>query len=105
MSRLKPGDCLNYNVGIGKGYSVREIIDAVKRVTGREFAVRQSSLGVPATPPAVFDNPAKIQHKLGWHTRRSPTSTESSIPRGMGQVAPQWISQIVSRSEDACLVA
>lgn len=68
MSRLKPGDCLDYNVGIGKGYSVREIINAVKRVTGRDFAVREQPRRA-GDPPAVFNNPAKIQRELGWHAK------------------------------------
>jgi len=65
MQRLRPGDGLDYNVGIGKGYSVREIIEAVKRVTGKNFDVREQPRRA-GDPPAVFNNPAKIQRELGW---------------------------------------
>ena len=39
-----------FNLGSGNGYSVREIIDTARRVTGRESRPRWSP-AVPATPP------------------------------------------------------
>ncbi|MFQ5845948.1 MAG: UDP-glucose 4-epimerase GalE, partial [Planctomycetota bacterium] len=34
MTALQPGEALAYNVGIGRGASVREVIEAARRVTG-----------------------------------------------------------------------
>ena len=54
-----------FNVGIGRGYSVREIIDSVKRVTGVDFAVREEPRR-PGDPPELFNDPAHIKGVLGW---------------------------------------
>lgn len=68
MRRLRDGEVLAYNVGIGKGYSVREIIDAVKAVTGRSFKVVERPRRA-GDPPAVFNNPGRIRAELGWSAK------------------------------------
>ncbi len=65
MDRLKPGAPLVYNLGIGKGYSVREIIDATREVTGKDFKVVEG-IRRPGDPPRLFANPTKIHSELGW---------------------------------------
>jgi UDP-glucose 4-epimerase len=65
MNALKPGDARTYNLGIGKGYSVREIIDATRRVTGRDFKVTEGPRR-PGDPPALYADPGKIRRELGW---------------------------------------
>ncbi|MGM0498729.1 MAG: UDP-glucose 4-epimerase GalE [Bacillota bacterium] len=54
-----------YNLGNGEGYSVKEVIDTVKEVTGREFEVEVSDrrAGDPAVLIASSD---KIQKELDW---------------------------------------
>jgi len=68
MSVLKPGDRLAYNLGIGKGYSVREIIQAVREVSGREFKVIEHPRRA-GDVAALYSNPAKIQSELGWRAQ------------------------------------
>ena len=65
MEALVPGDQRFYNLGIGRGYSVKEVIDAAKRVTGIDFPVDygQRREGDPAI---LFANAKKIQKELGW---------------------------------------
>jgi len=65
MNALEPGDTRTYNLGIGKGYSVREIIDAAKRVTGVDFRVDEGQRR-SGDPPALYAQPAKIKEELGW---------------------------------------
>jgi UDP-glucose 4-epimerase len=65
MGALRPGDRRTYNLGIGRGYSVREIIDAARRVTGREFRVKEGPRRA-GDPPRLFADPAKIGRELGW---------------------------------------
>jgi UDP-glucose 4-epimerase len=65
MSALSPGDLRIYNLGIGKGYSVREIVDAAREVTGRPFAVKMGARR-PGDPPTLFAQAAKVQRELGW---------------------------------------
>ena len=38
-SALRPGDTRFYNLGIGRGYSVKEVIESAQRVTGIDFPV------------------------------------------------------------------
>jgi len=68
MRALRPGDVRTYNVGIGKGYSVREVIESVRRVTGVDFAVREAGRR-EGDPPALFNDPAKIEGELGWRAK------------------------------------
>jgi UDP-glucose 4-epimerase len=59
------GDSLVANCGYGHGYSVREVIDAVRRVSGRPFTVvtRERRAG---DVPAVVANSTRARSKLGW---------------------------------------
>lgn len=68
MNALDPGDARFYNLGIGQGYSVREVLDAARRVTGREIAVEYGDRR-PGDPPVLFANADKIRQELGWSAR------------------------------------
>ncbi len=54
-----------FNCGYGHGYSVREVVDVAKRVTGIDFPVEETERreGDPAI--LVADN-KRIQDRLGW---------------------------------------
>lgn len=65
LDALKPGEHRVYNLGIGRGYSVREIIASVRRVTGRAFTVKEGPRR-PGDPPELFADPRKIKAELGW---------------------------------------
>lgn len=53
------------NCGYGHGASVREVIDAVERVTGQKLPVQESPRRAGDPPWLVSDN-AKIKAVLGW---------------------------------------
>jgi len=57
-----------YNLGNGQGYSVREVIAAVERVTGRRVPVRVGPRR-PGDPPCLVGDAGKIQRELGWQAR------------------------------------
>jgi UDP-arabinose 4-epimerase len=59
-----------YNIGNGRGFSVREIIDAVERVTGLEVPVilRGRRAG---DPPVLVSNPSKAREILAWRPKIS----------------------------------
>jgi UDP-glucose 4-epimerase len=59
------GNSETYNCGYGHGYSVLEVIDAVKRVSGRDFAVRYSARR-PGDPAAIVADAGRIRSQLGW---------------------------------------
>ncbi len=65
MNTMKPGDELAYNVGIGKGLSVREIIESARRVTGAAIPVREAPRRA-GDAAMLFNNPARIRAELGW---------------------------------------
>jgi UDP-glucose-4-epimerase GalE len=68
LERLEPGNEFKYNLGIGKGYSVREVIRAVEQVTGKSVPVKEGPRreGDPAILVASSD---RIQRELGWKPR------------------------------------
>ena len=68
MNALKPGDMRFYNLGIGRGYSVKEVLDSVRRVTGIDFPVEYGPRR-PGDPAILYANADKIRHELGWLAR------------------------------------
>jgi UDP-glucose 4-epimerase len=62
------GEPLTLNCGYGHGFSVREVIDAVRRVTGVEFPVDVGPRR-PGDPPVLVAATAKIRETLGWEPR------------------------------------
>ncbi len=54
-----------FNVGYSKGYSVLEVLDSVKRVSGKKFDVRLSPRR-PGDPAGIVAASAKIRSTLGW---------------------------------------
>jgi UDP-glucose 4-epimerase len=54
-----------FNCGYGKGYSVLQVIEAVKRTSNRDFEVKMSPRR-SGDPASVVAAPAKIMRELGW---------------------------------------
>ena len=54
-----------FNCGYGHGHSVLEVIEAVKRVSGRNFPVIAAERR-PGDPAAIVADSAKIRSSLGW---------------------------------------
>ncbi len=54
-----------YNLGSGRGFTVREVIDAARKVTDRLIPVIYSDRR-DGDPPILVASPAKIIQKLGW---------------------------------------
>lgn len=57
-----------FNCGYGRGYSVREVIDAVKRVSGIDFTVLDEDRRA-GDPAALIAGADKIRKLLGWEPR------------------------------------
>jgi UDP-glucose-4-epimerase GalE len=68
LEKLQPHSALKYNLGTGKGYSVREVIAAVESVTGKRVP---SKLGPRrmGDPTELVASPAKIMKELGWRPK------------------------------------
>lgn len=54
-----------FNCGYGHGYSVKEVVDKVKEVTGIDFPVRYTDRR-PGDPPVLVADSTKIREELGW---------------------------------------
>ncbi len=54
-----------YNIGNGQGFTVREVIDSVRRVTGRPIAVEECPRR-PGDPAVLVASSEKIKAELGW---------------------------------------
>lgn len=79
VTAAAPGRHSVVNLGSGSGYSVREVVDAVRRVTGRPVPVRGAARR-PGDPAVLVASNARAAAALGW----SPT-------RGLEQmVADAW---------------
>jgi len=62
------------NCGYGQGYSVLEVIDTVKRVSGIDFTVRVSDRR-PGDPAAIVAKAERIRTELGWTPKLADLDT------------------------------
>jgi UDP-glucose 4-epimerase len=59
---------LIYNIGIGHGFTVLEVIDSVRRVTGKPIAVEEMERR-PGDPAVLVASSDKIKTELGWRPK------------------------------------
>jgi len=64
------GESGAFNLGTGNGYSVREVIAAVERVTGRKVPIVMGARR-DGDPPSLVAAPDKAKRVLGWTAKRS----------------------------------
>ena len=65
LKKLEQHWDLAYNLGNGRGYSVREVISAVKKVSGRDFKVTDADRR-PGDPPVLTSDATRAKNELGW---------------------------------------
>lgn len=65
LEKITPGQGRCFNVGIGKGYSVREVIQTCEKVTGKPIAVKEGPRR-PGDPPSLVAASDRIRQELGW---------------------------------------
>ena len=68
------GQSSAYNLGTGAGASVREIIAATERVTGRTVPVHETERRA-GDPPRLVADPSRARADIGLQTPRSDTAT------------------------------
>ena len=69
LEAMRPG-FRAYNLGTGQGYSVRQIIDAARAVTGRDIAVEVGPRR-PGDPPALWADTRRAAVELGFKAEQS----------------------------------
>jgi UDP-glucose 4-epimerase len=91
LDALEPGAHRVFNLGTGDGYTVREVIEAARRVTGQEIPVREEGRRA-GDPPALVAANARAREELGWEPRRGLDEMiadawqwHQAHPRGYGE--------------------
>jgi len=59
------GDSKAYNMGNGQGYSIKEVIDVAKKVTGNDFEVKLAERR-DGDPAKLVADSSLLQKELGW---------------------------------------
>jgi len=69
LDATRPGRHSIYNLGTGDGYTVKEVVDTARRVTGREIPAHEEPRrsGDPAALVAASD---RIRDELGWQPEK-----------------------------------
>jgi UDP-glucose 4-epimerase len=63
---LKGGESAVFNLGNGSGFSVREVIETAKLVTGKDIRIIERDRR-PGDPPILVGSSNKAKTKLGWN--------------------------------------
>jgi UDP-glucose 4-epimerase len=96
LGNLHTRDRLIFNLGNGRGYSVREVIEVARQVTGRPIKVLETPRR-PGDPAVLVASSEKIRKELGW-VPKYPSLEEiigsawrwaSSHPRGYADAAAE----------------
>ncbi len=68
LEGLRERDRLIYNLGSGNGYSVREVIETARQVTGHPIPAKELPPR-PGDAPRLVASSEKIRRELGWKPR------------------------------------
>ncbi|MGD0798029.1 MAG: UDP-glucose 4-epimerase GalE [Acidobacteriaceae bacterium] len=74
LAALETRDRLIYNLGNGQGFTVREVIESARRVTGRPIAVEECARR-EGDPAVLVASSEKIQRELGWRPKFAELDT------------------------------
>lgn len=69
LEAAQPGEHRIYNLGNGAGFSVQEVIEAARRVTGRRIEAVESPRRA-GDPPVLVASSDSIQTELGWRPEK-----------------------------------
>lgn len=81
-----------FNLGTGKGISVKEIVEACRKVTGHSIPVKMCPRR-PGDPPALYASGQKAREVMGWNPTHSNVETivrdawsaHQKFPNGYGE--------------------
>jgi len=65
LERLQPGEGIRVNLGSGHGYSVQQVIDACRKVTGHSIPAEVAPRR-PGDPPELIADSSLARQVLGW---------------------------------------
>ena len=73
LAAARPGEHRVYNLGNGAGFSVLEVIEVCREVTGVDIGVEVGPRRA-GDPAVLVASSAKIQSELGWQASRDLTA-------------------------------
>lgn len=68
LAALEDKSSMIFNIGNGRGFSVKEVIDSVRRVTGHPIPVEECPRRA-GDPAVLVASSEKIAHELGWQPK------------------------------------
>jgi UDP-glucose 4-epimerase len=68
LEALAERETMTYNVGNGKGFSIREVIEVARAVTGHPIPAEEAPRR-PGDPAILVANATRIEQELGWQPR------------------------------------
>lgn len=86
---LAGGDSARYNLGNGNGFSIREVIAAVERVTGRGIPVVDGPRR-EGDPPVLVADARLARERLGWQPRFADLETIVAHAWAWERRHPAW---------------
>jgi UDP-glucose 4-epimerase len=88
LDTTEPGTHQIYNLGNGTGFSVREMVEAARTVTGHAIPVREEGRR-PGDPPRLIASNAKVREGLGWAPRKPEVEAMIADAWAWAQTHPQ----------------
>lgn len=70
LTQKDPGTIESYNLGTGNGYSVRQVIEKCREVTGREIPATEGERRA-GDPPVLIADPSRAKEELDWEPKTS----------------------------------
>jgi UDP-glucose 4-epimerase len=74
LEAVEPGEHSVYNLGNGAGFSVREVVDAARRITGQSIDAVEASRRA-GDPPVLVASSERIRADLGWKPEKPGLET------------------------------
>lgn len=65
LERLPPRGFRAYHLGLGRGYSNREVVETCRRVTGKHIPMLLADRR-PGDPPSLIADPSRAREELDW---------------------------------------
>ncbi|MDE3133914.1 MAG: UDP-glucose 4-epimerase GalE, partial [Acidobacteriota bacterium] len=97
LAHARAGEHRIFNLGNGNGFSVREVIAAVERVTGQSIAAQESPRR-PGDPPRLVAAGRRIRDELGWSPRKPELETMIADAWAFARAHPHGYSRSESAS-------
>jgi UDP-glucose 4-epimerase len=92
LGATRAGEHQIFNLGNGNGFSVREVIDAARLVTGAPTPAREAPRR-PGDPPMLVAASDRIRSELGWQARKPELAEMVGDAWAFAQARPHGYSE------------